>query len=392
MTRKRLLAVQGPLQFVAGYVAMDWFGKAQADAEGYHSVLLMYDFLMPEKLEPEFVAIITRLAQVGGWHAVKFISASKMRQVMAGSYAGSVAALQAELGEARFDEIFLARDFCGEGSALIGNAYPGAHKVAYGDSFGLVADRTQFGNYDPKAPLRSMLSACKQLARRALFGGPRQFTFDTAVLSLPLDLSRGELDGVALMVPSRHHVQDTVGAIGAVLDDLQDYSRCLLAPAGAATCQLFLLSNLSASGLMSEENEIALYVDIIGAVSGPGDVLFLKVHPRSSRRVLDAVVSRIGAAQQVRIIDDAKLARLPVELWNDLIAASNVVAIFSTGALNIKYIHDKDVVLPLTTALIDRYAYPDKVAYIGEIHGMIGCAMAALERWDGQSILWKKYP
>lgn len=392
MTRKRLLAVQGPLQFVAGYTAMDWFGKAQDEAQGYHSVLLMYDFLIPEKLEPEFVAVITSLAHVGGWHAFKFIGASKMRQVMAGSYAGSVAALQAELGEARFDEIFLARDFCGEGSALIGNAYPGAHKVAYGDSFGLLADRTQFGNYDPKAPLRSTLSACKQLVRRALFGGPRQFTFDTAVLSLPIDLSRGELTGVALMVPSRQHVQNTVAAIGAVLDELRGYSRSLLAPVGAATCQLFLLSNLSASGLMSEDNEIALYVDIIDAVSGPGDVIFLKVHPRSSRRVLDAVVTHIGAAHQIRIIDDAKLARLPVELWADLIAASNVVAMFSTSALNIKYIHGKDVVLPLTTVLIDRYAYPDKVAYIAGIHCMISNAMALLERWDGQSILWKKYP
>lgn len=391
MIKKRLLAVQGPLQFVAGYIAMDWFGKARATAEGYDNVLLMYDFLMPEELEPEFVAVITRLAQVAGWHAVKFIGAARMRQLMAGSYAGSVAALRAELGVPEFDQIFMARDFCGAGSALIGNAYSSAHKVAYGDSLGLVADRTQFGNHDPKAPLRSVLSACKQLARRALFGGPRPFAFDTAVLSLPLDLSHGELAGVALMVPSRQHVRDTVGAIGAVLDELQDYSRSLLAPAGAAVCQLFLLSNLSASGLMSEENEIALYTDIIGSVSGRGDLLFLKVHPRSSRRVLDAVVSRIGVANQVSIIDDAKLARLPVELWSDLIAASNVVAIFSTGALNIKYIHDKDVVLPLTTALIERYVYPDKVAYIAGVHGMIGDAVAALGDWDGQSILWKKY-
>ena len=115
MTRKRLLAVQGPLQFVAGYIAMDWFGKAQAEAEGYHSVLLMYDFLMPEKLESEFVSVITRLAQVGGWHAIKFIGASKMRHVMAGSYAGSVAALQAELGEVWFDEILRANE------ELVGN-------------------------------------------------------------------------------------------------------------------------------------------------------------------------------------------------------------------------------------------------------------------------------
>lgn len=390
MIKKRLLAVQGPLQFVAGYIAMDWYGKSADANTDYQSVLLLYDFLLPEELEAEFAAVITRLADVANWHKIVFIGATRMRAITNGRYDAALATLREELGELAFDELYLARDFCGDGSMLIGNAYPDAHKHAYGDSFGLVADRAQFADFNPQAPLRSILSACKKRARRALLGGPRRFAFERAVLSLPLDLSRGELDGVTLTVPSKAHVQGTVQAIAERLGELRGYCAALLAGAGGARCHLFLLSNLSASGLMSQDSEIALYVDIIGRVAAPGEVVYLKVHPRSTRRVLDAVVAAIAGSYQTSIIDNPALARLPIELWTDLIAGCNVVAMFSTGAINIKYIHDVPVLLPLDDALIERYVYPEKVDYIKGIHGMIGQAMTALARWDGRSVLWRK--
>jgi hypothetical protein len=388
--KKRLLAVQGPLQFIAGFIALEWHGKSQEQSQ-YENVLLMYDFLMPEELELEFAAVIKRLAQVGSWARVVFISAARMKSIMQGNYAGSIGSLQDELGTAEFDEIFLARDFCGEGSPLIGNAYPRAKKIEYGDSLGLVADRTQFSDYDAKRPVRSALSACKKFLRRCVWGGHRRFQFDTAVLSLPLDLSHGELDGVALVVPPKHHVQETVRAVSRTLDDLNGYCRSLLEFAKGTTCHLFLLSNLSASGLMSEENEIAMYMEIIRTTAVAGDTVFLKVHPRSSRRVLDAVVAGIGDAFQIKIIDDVQLARLPVELWTELIRSSNVVAMFSTAAVNIKYIHDKEVRLPLDDTIIQRYIDPLKIAYVKEVQGMTEQAVAALKTWDEKSILWKKY-
>ena len=62
--KKRLLAVQGPLQFIAGYIAMKWYENIKWGSENSESVLLMYDFLMPENIEPEFVNVITKLASL----------------------------------------------------------------------------------------------------------------------------------------------------------------------------------------------------------------------------------------------------------------------------------------------------------------------------------------
>lgn len=387
--RRRLLAVQGPLQFLAGLIALEWM--SDETSVGDEVVLLMYDFLMDAAIEPEFAAVIERLSAIRPWKRIVFLDASSMDAMLAGRYRSGIAALHAALGETAFDEIYLARDFCGRGSPLIGNAYQGAKKMAYGDSLGLVADRANFADYDASRPVRSLLSACKRTLRRALLGGPRRYTFDAAVLSLPIDLSHGELASMPMLVPSACHVRQTIRAVAEPLDSLRDYSRSLIEFAGDTTAHLCLLSNLSASGLMSQENEIALYVDVLTATVAPGDTVFLKVHPRSVRQVIDAVTKALTATMRIKVIDDAALARLPVELWSDLLDACSVIAIFSTAAVNIKYIYDKDVILPLNNALIERYVLPAKVAYIKTVQRMIDEATAALDGWDGQSVLWKKH-
>ena len=387
---RRLLAVQGPLQFVAGYTALGWLA-ADTGADD-QLVLLMYDFLMSPAIEPEFARVIEQLAAVRPWTRIVFIDSARMNGIMGGKYSGAVAALHAVLGSADFDEIYLARDFCGHGSPLIGNAYPAAKKIAYGDSLGLVGDRADFADFDASRPIRSVLSACKRAARRFLLGGPSRYHFDAAVLSLPLDLSRGELDAIALIVPPKQHVQRSIRAVAEPLVGLREYSRELLDFAGASSAHLLLLSNLSGSGLMSAENEIALYVHIVTTNTGRGDTVFLKVHPRSSREVIDAVVARLSGAVRIKVIDDPGLARLPVELWSDLLDACSVIAVFSTAALNIKYVYDKDVALPLSDELVERYIFPHKIEYIKTANRMIEESIAALSNWDCRSVLWKKYP
>ena len=370
---------------------MDWFAEAHEKSDTYASTLLMYDFLMPPALEHEMVKVITDIAAVRGWEEIVFLSSASMQDIMRKSYSKSIEHLKNELGADHFDEVYLARDFCGDGSPLIGNAYPLALKLAYGDSMGLIGDRRQFSGLSWKTPLKSTTLLARKAVRQILFGTHRRFRFDHAVLSLPLDLSHGELQGVPLDVPPKHHVAQHFRAVNNHLESLRVYCAELLEAQAYRHAHLFLFSNLSASNLMSQENEVAMYVDIIRGQVNSGDLVCIKVHPRSSLEVLNAVVSLIKDDYAIKVIDDERFARVPVELWSDLIAACNVVAIFSTSALNIKYIHNKDVVLPLTEAMIQKYVYSNKVSYISEACRMIGESIAALETWDGNSILWSKY-
>jgi Alpha-2,8-polysialyltransferase (POLYST) len=389
--KKRLLAVQGPLQFIAGYTAMEWYGQSEDRSDKYETVLLMYDFLMSPDLEPEFFDVIVQLSSSMPWHKVVFIGSAEMTEIMRGNYSGCISKLHTTLGESDFDEIHLARDFCGDGSTLIINTYPNAVKIAYGDSMGLIGDKATYTNFNWKTPLRSFLSRCKAVCRRGLFGGPRSYSFDAAVLSLPLDLSNGGLEGVPVVVPSKHHVESQIKRIYDGLGDLKRYCTSLLGHDSLTASHLFLLSNLSASGLMSRENEILMYVEIIRSTVVEDGRILLKFHPRSSLEVVNAVVDNLKFDYQVKVIDDAKLSRVPIELWGDLIANCKIVAMFSTSALNIKYIYAKQVELPLNSALIAKYFYHDKVGYVEEVHDMIAQSIAGLEKWDRKSVLWKKF-
>jgi hypothetical protein len=388
--QKRLLAVQGPLQFITGYIAFDWYGRHEGSAANAHNVLLLYDFLCAPEVEAAIVESVRALAGVTPWADIVFISGADMASIVKGRYSTSIARLHERLGHAQFDEIFLARDHIGEGSPLLMNAYARATKLAYGDSFGLVGQRNLFAAFDRRSPVRSAASAVKRAAKRALLGAPADVPFDAAVLTLPLDMSGSYLSTIPLIVPPRAHAVDTVTRLSRLLPGLRAYMQSLIAQGTGTSDHLFLLSNLAASGLTSLEGETALYVDVVEQTVPAGSTVFIKHHPRSSEQVLHAVLDRLASRYRAVVLDDAEMSRMPIEIWTDLIAHCALVPMFSTSAINLKYLYGKDVMLPLNESRIRRYFLSDKADYARSVDGMIRQSIDNLDRWDGRSALWTR--
>jgi hypothetical protein len=387
--KSRLLAVQGPLQFIAGLLAMEWFKKIKDTSQESKSVLLMYDFLAPESIEPELFEIITRMASVQAWHSVVFISSKDMGRIMTGSYSGSIRRLRDFIGEHDFDEIFLARDFCGHGSPLIVNAYRNSDKIMYGDSLGVVGNEAGVNSFNWHSPASSMLALCKRILRERIYGAPDRLQFDAAALTLPIVCSKGYLDDVPLFIPAIDFVLGTIQSVYQKLTDLQDYCDSLIGLAGEPNCLLFLLINLNRSGLMTKEKEIELYVEIINQTAARDSTILLKAHPRDSVEVLNAVVDRLQANFKILVIDDVRASRVPIELWADLIKSCRVVAMFSSSAITLKYIYRKAVSLPLNEELIRRYFFKHKISYMLESNRWISKSTENLDKWDGRSLLYE---
>ena len=353
--------------------------------------MLLYDFLAPPDIESAIADSVMQLIDRSAWSRVVFLRSDEMAAIMRGKYVRSIERLHEALGSTHFDQIFLARDHVGSGSPLLMNAYPDATRLAYGDSFGLVGQRGVLDTFDWTSPMRSLLSAARRGTRRALWGGPKVIPFDAAVLTLPLDLSGTYLSRTRLVVPPREHVVRCIGQLAAPLDGLRAYCRRLLADQGSdAGNHLYLLSNLSASGLTSTSQEIDLYVEVIEQTARPDATVFIKHHPRSSHEVLRAVVRRVEKAHRVVVLDEASVERIPVELWQDLIARCDIVAMFSTSAINMKYLYGKDVTIPLDADRIGRYFPRERVEYMASGTRMIQQAIENLEHWDEQSVLWAK--
>lgn len=387
--KKRLLTVQGPIQFIAAYIAMEWFSKIKHCSSCSETVLLMFDFLMPENLEQDLVQIITRLAALQKWTSIVFISSADMSALMKGKYSTRIEKLHQILGESAFDEIYLSRDFCSHGSPLILNAYPDATRITYGDSLGVVGNFPVRDKFNWSSPVRSLLSKCKASLLGLINGRPKKYLFDFAVLILPLDWSGSYLDEVPLLVPEKDFIISACEAISSNLDDLNAYCEFLLKDTKPENNYLVLLSNLSLSDLMSQRNEIALYLDIIRHVIKKDSTVFLKAHPRGSSEILNSIVECLKCEYKIKIIDDDNLSKLPIELWGKLIEKCTIVPIFSTSAINMKYISNKEVLLPLNDLLIKDFFYKDQIHRMIKSNESIQQSILALESWDGRSVLWK---
>lgn len=381
--KTRLLGVQGPTQFIAAYIAMEWYRQEKGEGNDYQTILLMYDFLMPENSEHDFVKVINQLASIGCWKKSVFISSEKMRELMSGIYTKRINRLHQLLGESQFDEVYLSRDFSSPGSSLILNSYPNATRITYGDSLGIV------GNYlTRRNGVRPLLSYCKTRLKNYIYGQPKKLAFDTAALVLPIDWSGEYLTNMALMVPRRDFVLSVFQAIGKKLERLNKYCETLLEKTERDKNYLVLLSNLTLSGFTSVENEISLCVEIVERNVSKGATVFLKAHPRGEANVLAGLVERLKKEYQVKVVDDFELAKFPIELWQKLTSNCTIIPVFSTSSINMKYLSGREVLLPLTDDLIDRYFYKDQFPRMKKANKVINEAVIALNDWDGASVLW----
>ena len=391
---KRLLAVQGPIQLIAGYLALDWYRQmAGENCDESKPVLLLYDFLSPEEVEPEFVDIITRMATVHEWHSIIFISGNDMRRTLWRGYASSIRELRKLIGQDEFDEIYLSRDWCGHGSPLLINAYKTARKITYGDSLGWVENEpAAIGRFNWESPVSSFLSICKTRVRRSLLGWPEKLPFDAAVLTLPIVCSKGYLTGLPLFVPKREFVVNAIEFMHEKLigsTHLGTYCNALMGAVSGRTCFLFLLSNLHRSGMTTVENEINLYMDIVHETAEKGSYILLKAHPRGSNQVMEALVDRLQSEYQTVAIDDAVLSRIPIELWRGLIEHCVVIPVFSASAVHLKYIYGTAVRLPLRKELVHKYFFKHTIARMLHADHIISQSVENLDSWDGKSILFE---
>lgn len=381
---RRLLAVQGPLQYITGHIAFTW---KQVSGQPSEDTLLLYDFLSATEVEEQIARTVSSLASTSQWKRIVHVQGQQMDELMRRRYSRSIDGLRQLVGEYAFDEIYLARDHVGNGSALLLNAYPHARKYSYGDSFGLVGQQEGMKRLEEPKSLRAFL---RSLARRLLLGCPSPIAFDEAVLSLPIDMSGSLLKTLPLAIPSRDHVLSDLSSIYASVPELDRYCDELLALAPDHGSHLYLLSNLAGSGLTTAGYEVDLYIDIIREYSRPGDTVFIKPHPRSSFEFLDLIRHQLTPAYRVVMIDNDRFVRLPIELWMGLLRQCRLVAMFSTSSINLKYLYGKDVVMPLDEARIVRYVNDSAKAYVRSSYRMMNEAMFNLDSWDGRSPLWSR--
>jgi hypothetical protein len=189
------------------------------------------------------------------------------------------------------------------------------------------------------------------------------------------------------MIPSKAFVVNEILKMSTAIPELNTYTDTIVSTS-EPNC-LYLLSNLSASGLLSEENEAKLYIEIIQQVTPPGGIVLLKSHPRAPKSVLNRVADCVSQQFKTIVIENEELVSYPIELWSKLLGCCEVIPVYSASAYQIKYIYGKQVILTLDEGKIIRYAYPGKRKAISIGNQSIISCVNKIDTWDGKSPLWK---
>lgn len=385
--RKCVVAVQGPMQLLAGMLALQWYGEVRHGSPDAEAVLVLFEFGAAPSDEGALAEAILQLAGAGSWNKVLFLDAGQMRDITRRRVGESVRALRERLGCEACDELYVMRDFGFMGNQLLINAYPGATRITYGDSLGIVGDEEVF-RLTLDRWLAQPLGTLKLALRHLVLGRPRRYPFHAAVLALPQDWTGKYLEQVPLMVPSRECVVELVLGLAGQVPELHAYCDSLFPGAGERGT-LYLLSNLANSGLCTFEDEVALYEEVVRETAAKGGRVLLRNHPRAGSAVTDQLTARLSGEYQVVLVDDTRFSKLPIELWSSLIRRCDVVPVYSASAIHIRYLYGQRVLVPLDDDRIERYFHSNKRAFMRKGNEMICRAMSGLDGWDGKSPLWK---
>jgi hypothetical protein len=375
----KILSVQGPIQFIAGYISLMWELSYLNKSEKYEIAIVMHDFLSEDNAVRNMKSVVFKLAITLGESNIKILDHDVLASLSKLRYSKRLVEIRKFLELETVDLIVISRDFCGLGNLLLLNSYPSAKKITYGDSLGLVGNFvSEFGE---SKPLLSFLRRVKKILVNLIKGSGDQIKFNSAILVLPLDWSGTYLKEMPLFVPDKNFVTKIFNKCTDVLNSEEKYKN--LCDEFKIHGKLFLLSNLSQSGLCSEENEIRLYEEIIRKSCSLDDCIYIKPHPRAPFRIIEGLICRLSKTNKIYSLSHPDLDGYPVELWTFFLKNNLIFPIYSTSSINFKYLYDIDVKFSLNQDVISKYIYPTKKNEVYKNHLKIINSIEKMTGWDG---------
>lgn len=280
--------------------------------------------------------------------------------------------LQQRFGRNAFAAIYYAHDIGSDFFAQSAmQAFPRATRVCFGDALGVVYSNAYYTDQTfPIEPLVRCLRKPAQTLRNIFWRLKRRWTLPLpgsrldaqyAVLILPCDPGGDFLPGKRVLVVDQR-------TLGIVLDGLAGaVAHCLTAAqsgvdVGGDERFVMLLGSFSESGLTTEPQECAMYVEAAQLHVPSGSVILLKAHPASYsgkiRRIADVLAERYR-------VEFAGNDALPIEALRALVENHRVIS-FSYSSVSLLYLYGSAVIHAMTTELIDKYFPADTQRWMHE--------------------------
>jgi len=361
---RRLVVCQGPLQLLNVLSSLH-YESSRNPAARFEDHLVLFGMCVDSTYQSAILNAINDLAAVWQWAKIVDLSSNEPEIVRAWyeDRTQSDRTIHAKIGVDTVDQVFSARNWQVSNEIVL-HAYRDAYQICYGDGLGFVD----------------------------FIFSPQLTAYQEIRHVMPIFLNdfsrvcdRRNLKILQTRVPKKCILQ----AIDAYLARVHNLSSYLAEITDNAASLLFLSSTGSESGLMSQEQEIAAYEAALKQWHIPGQRIVIKPHPRESLEKGEVLAERLRSSLKtdVVVMNNRQVQALPVEVLFRAHAFENVISLFSSSIVSLKYLYNANGVLAFDQGR-DNFI---STAMKEHIVRSVGCFQAIMERHEsgnGHDVLY----
>ena len=269
-----------------------------------------------------------------------------------------------------YSEIFFSHE---QGNMLITSLkilYPKANFVAYGDGSGLISGR----KYKASVKVNKDYKFFKEIVPDEIIC-LLAYMFDESI----------DIKDVPINATDKELLKGLIINDTAVQNEINDYTDEILDKYSDCEKNILLTSQLDNElYLMSSENQIKVYADIIDKYCSDGSLLILKTHPAADKTFLQNIIDKCH--KNVTIIELPKyLSKYPIEVFYKLLMKSDrVITFVSSSKLSLSYTFGIDCTEAYD--IIEKYPMKHYSAIILDAYKTI---FERILQWDKKSLIYK---
>ncbi len=395
-----IISVQGTAQLLQALCAAKYRESLLSDRIKCQYILLITDLHCPYDQQEEYEYSILKLSQFWNWDKIVSLNSKKNKKIMnpLTSLKKKSETLKEIIGFNSVDEIYLLDYDSGETNKLLVYTYSTAYKIVYGDSYGIVEDKSsdcfkQIFPWEPtlKRRIYTKIIEIVQSTIRQKIPLIKLDDIDEAILTTPIDWS-------GTYLPKIKHSFVPLSILKNIMflasNSIKQEFDAFLEQNNLSNekIDLLLLTPLFLGHKKADKSaikqQLISYLKLVQQYCPKGGKVVVKPHPRISTKVNQLLVQELRDQYQVVLLEGV-ISRQPVELLIGFLNFKTVVSFMSSSAVVIALFSDAYQVINHAPDVYTGWLNERELNYVLFFQKVFSESVEKIKNgWNGGEVLW----
>lgn len=281
--------------------------------------------------------------------------------------------IKSNLGNAEYSDVFYSHELSYNLIKFIQFTYPNINLVIYGDGSGLLMYKCD-----------QLINPCISISKNIYINGLKP----DEIISLSPYIEDNSFDeeGIKVTATDKDVFIDIIEKDTPIQDLLNEFTDEVKKKYANITKKYLLLTTRldNERFMMSPEDQIQIYIDIIEKYCDVGSLIILKLHPVGNVGLYECLKERLNALYTVEVIPGS-LKEYPVEIFSSLLKElTSVISFISSSKVSLKVLYDINCIDGID--IIKNYNLIHRIAPVLDVYSKV---TEKIPNWDKKSVIYK---